>query len=70
MTDVKIKISECELFSGGDSKEIDKIPELFFEKRNLVIMKNLNDNKCLLYTYIRKNLNLITVNPSRICTDF
>ena len=29
-------------------------------------MKNLNDNKCLLYTYIRKPLNPITVNPSRI----
>ena len=29
-------------------------------------MKNLNDNKCLLYSYIRKHLNLITVNPSRI----
>ena len=29
-------------------------------------MKNLNDNKCLLYTYIRKLINPITVNPSRI----
>ena len=29
-------------------------------------MKNLNDNRCLLYTYIRKNLNPITVNLSRI----
>ena len=29
-------------------------------------MKNLNDNKCLLYSYIRKRLNPITVNPSRI----
>ena len=29
-------------------------------------MKNLNDSKCLLYCYIRKHLNLITVNPSRI----
>ena len=29
-------------------------------------MKNLNDNKCLLYCYIRKRLNPITVNPSRI----
>ena len=29
-------------------------------------MKNLNDNKCLLYTYIGKHLNPITVNPSRI----
>ena len=29
-------------------------------------MKNINDNKCLLYCYIRKHLNLISVNPSRI----
>ena len=29
-------------------------------------MKNLNDNKCLLYCYIRKYLNPITANPSRI----
>ena len=29
-------------------------------------MKNLNDNKCLLYCYIRKNLSSITVNPSKI----
>ena len=61
-----VKISECQLFSAGDSKEIDEIPELFFKKRNLIIMKNLDDNKCLLYSYIRKNLNPITVNPSRI----
>ena len=61
-----IKISVYELFSAGDSEEIDKIPELFFKKRNLVIMKNLNDNKCLLFSYIRKHLNPITVNPSRI----
>ena len=47
-----VKISECQLFSAGDSKEIDKIPELFFKKRNLIIMKNLNNNKCLLFSYI------------------
>ena len=29
-------------------------------------MKNLNDNKCLLYCYIRKYLNQTAVNPSRI----
>ena len=29
-------------------------------------MKNLNDNKCLLYCYIRKHLNPITVKLSRI----
>ena len=65
-TRLVVKISECQLFSAGDSKEIGKMPELFFKKRNLIIMKNLNDNKCLLYSYIRKHLNPITVNPSRI----
>ena len=61
-----VKISEFQLFSGGNSKEIDKIPDLFFKKRNLVIMKNLNDNKCLLYCHIRKHLNPITVKLSGI----
>ena len=61
-----VKISECQLFSGGNFKEIDKIPELFFKKRNLIIMKILNNNKCLLFSYIRKHLNPITVKLSRI----
>ena len=61
-----VKISECQLFSAGDSQEINKIPELFFKKRNLIIMKNLNNNKCLLYSYIRKHLNSITTKVSRI----
>ena len=65
-TRLVVKLSECSLFSAGDSKEIDKIPELFFKKRNLIIVKNLNDNKCLLYSYIRKHLNPITTNLSRI----
>ena len=58
-----IKISECDIFSVGN--EIDKMPELFFKKRNLLIMKN-DDNKCFLYCYIRKFKNLITNNTSRI----
>ena len=61
-----VKLSECQLFSAGDSSEIDKIPDIFFKKRNLIIIKNLNDNKCLLYCYIRKHLNPITTNLSRI----
>ena len=65
-TRLVIKLSECQLFSAGDSKEINKIPDIFFKKRNLVIMKSLNDNKCLLFSYIRKHLNPITVNLSRI----
>ena len=65
-TRLVVKLSECQLFSAGDSSEINKIPDISFKKRNLVIMKNLNDNKCLLYCYIRKYLNPITVNLSRI----
>ena len=57
------KISECDIFSAGN--EIDKIPEIFFKKRNLLIMKN-DDNKCFLYCYIRKFKNVITNNTSRI----
>ena len=58
-----VKISECDIFSGGNI--IDKIPELFFKKRNLLIMKN-DDNKCFLYCYIRKFENIVTNNASRI----
>ena len=58
-----VKISECDIFSGGN--EIDKIPELFFKTRNLLIMKN-DDNKCFLYCYIRKFKNVVTNNTSRI----
>ena len=58
-----VKISECDIFSAGN--EIDKMPEIFFKKRNLLIMKN-NDNECFLYCYIRKFKNVITNNTSRI----
>ena len=58
-----VKISECDIFSGGN--EIDKIPELFFKKRNLLIIKN-DDNKCFLYCYNRKFENVITNDASRI----
>ena len=59
-------MSECDIFSAGDSLEINKIPDIFFQKRNLVIIKNLNDNKCLLWCFIRKHLNPIEKNISRI----
>ena len=54
-TRLLIKMSECQLFAPGDSLEINKIPELFFKKKNLVIIKNLNDNKCFLWCFIRKH---------------
>ena len=65
-TRLLVKMSECQLFSAGDSLEINKIPELFFKKKNLVIIKNLNDNKCLLWCYIRKHLNPVINNISRV----
>ena len=65
-TRLLIKMSECDIFSAGNSLEINKIPDIFFQKRNLVIIKNLNDDKCLLWCYIRKHLNPIEKNISRI----
>ena len=65
-TRLLIKLSECQIFSAGNLLEINKIPDTFFQKRNLVIMKNLNDNKCLLWCFIRKHLNPIEKNISRI----
>ena len=58
-----VKISECDIFSAGN--EVNKIPELLFKKRNLLIMKN-DDNKCFLYCFIRKFKNIVTNNLSRI----
>ena len=58
-----VRISECDIFSAGN--EINKIPELFFKKRNLLIMKN-DDDKCFLYCYIRKFKIVVTNNLSRI----
>ena len=58
-TRLLIKMSECQLFSVGSSLEINKIPELFLKKKNLVIIKNPNDNKFLLWCFIRKHLNPI-----------
>ena len=50
-----VKISECDIFSGGN--EIDKMPEIFFKKRNLLIVKN-DDNKCF-YIVISENLKTL-----------
>ena len=59
-------MSEVQLFTPGNSSEINKIPELYSNKKNLVIIKNLNDNKCLLWCYIRRHLNPVDSNVSRI----
>ena len=58
-----VKISECDIFSAGN--EIIKILEIFFMKRNLLIMKN-GDSKYFLYCYIRRFKNFVTNDASRI----
>ena len=65
-TRLVIKLSEYNPFIGGSLKEINQIPEIFFKKRNILIMKNETDNKCLLYCYIRRFLNDVKKNPSRL----
>ena len=37
--------------SGGNISELNKIPDLFLNKRSLLVLRN-NDDKCFLYCYI------------------
>ena len=49
-----------------NTRLVIKLSEIFFKKRNILIIKNENDNKCLLWCYIRKFLNDVKKNPSRV----
>ena len=51
-----IKLTEYIPISGGNISELNKIPDLFLNKRSLLILRN-NDDKCFLYCYIREFLN-------------
>ena len=62
---VTYKLTEYTPISGGNLSEFNKIPELFINKRTLIVLKN-NDNKCFLYCYIREFLNPITEKRFRI----
>ena len=46
-----IKMAEYTPISGGNIAEFKKIPDLFLNKRSLLLLRN-NDNKCFLYFYI------------------
>ena len=59
-----VKMTEYTPNSGGNIIEINKIPELFLDKRSLLVLKD--NDKCFLYCYIRKFLNPITKNSFRI----
>ena len=54
-------MTEYAPISGGNISELYKIPDLFLNKRSLLILKN-SDDKCFLYCYIRAFLNPITKN--------
>ena len=60
-----IKMTEYIPISGGSISEMNKIPDLFLNKRSLLVLRN-NDNKCFLYCFIREFLNPITKNRFRI----
>ena len=47
-----IKMTEYAPTSGGNISEFNKIPDLFLNKRSLLVLRN-NDDKCFLYCYIR-----------------
>ena len=58
-------MTEYTPISGGNISELNKIPDLFLNKRSLLVLRN-NDDKCFLYCYIREFLNLMTRNSFRI----
>ena len=62
---VTYKLTEYTPISGGNISILNEIPELFLNKRSLLILRN-NNNKCFLYCYIREILNPITRNSFRI----
>ena len=65
-TRLVVKMSEVQFFVEGIQKKLIRFLIYFFKKRNLVIIKNVNNNKCLLFCYIRKHLNCLTNNLSRV----
>ena len=62
---ITFKLTEYVPISGRNILELNKMPDLFLNRRSLLILRN-NDNKCFLYCYIREFLNPITRNKFRI----
>ena len=60
-----LKMTEFTPILGENIKELNKIPELFLNKRSLLVLRSYDD-KCFLYCYIRKFSNPMTKNSSRI----
>ena len=59
-----IKITECELLHGSQF-DFEKIPKIFYNSKVINIIKN-KDEKCFIYCYIRKYLNLVNKHSERV----
>ena len=59
-----IELMKCSLLKGGEYN-FEKIPKLFYDSKVISVIKN-QDNKCLLYCYIRKHLNPVKRHSERV----
>ena len=59
-----IKLMKCTLLRGGQYN-YEEIPKTFLDSKVISIIKN-QDDKCFLYCYIRKHLNLVKGHSERV----
>ena len=59
-----IKLMKCALLRGG-KYNYEKIPKTFLDSKVISIIKN-QDDKCFLYCYIRKHINLVKIHGERV----
>ena len=57
-------ITECELLKGSNYN-FEKIPKIFYNSKLISVIKN-KDDKCFIYNYIRKFLNLVNKHQDRV----
>ena len=61
---VEIFITKCDLLEGSNYN-FEKIPKIFYNSKVISIIKN-KDQKCFIYNYIRKYLNLVDNHKDRV----
>ena len=62
---VEFYITECELLKGGSNYSFEKIPKIFYNSKVISVIKN-KDEKCFIYSYIRKFLNPVDKHKDRV----
>ena len=63
-TGCEIFIRECQLLKGANYN-FEKIPKIFYKSKVISVIKN-KDQKCFIYCYIRKFLNLTKNHSDRV----